>query len=293
MKQIIRFIACVVVFWAVCAHAQTPSQRVVFTSSNPPVSCTAGKLYSNSVTHKLYQGTSTGTCTDVTGGATFDPNDVTTLYVRDDFIGGNGSGGTIGELSWSASSATAAPTLTVVEGTYPRFGQIKVETDTTANHDANIYLGTPSGSIAKLGNLAANTNWDAYWIASLGSTALIRARFGFCYQMLSGVLPTDGIWIGYDTSNSDTNYVYETRAASTSTRTASAVAADTNFHKFRIRSTSAGTILFSVDGGSETGIATNVTTQNITPCAIVTTTTTAVKGFTADFFSFKATGLTR
>jgi len=36
------------------------------------------------------------------------------------------------------------------------------------------------------------------------------------------------------------------------------IAADSSFHHFRIRSVVAGTILFSVDGGSETAISTNV-----------------------------------
>lgn len=67
MKRLTLLITTLLLL-TVGVSAQTTSQRVVFTSSNPPTVCAPGKLYSNATTHKIYQGSSVGGCTDVTGG---------------------------------------------------------------------------------------------------------------------------------------------------------------------------------------------------------------------------------
>lgn len=48
--------------------AQVASQRVVFTSSNPPTVCSPGKLYTNAAVAKEWLGTSTNSCTQIGGG---------------------------------------------------------------------------------------------------------------------------------------------------------------------------------------------------------------------------------
>lgn len=53
------------------ASAQVNSQRVVFTSSNPPTACVAGKVYTNPSLSpaKAWVGTSAGTCTEIDASA--------------------------------------------------------------------------------------------------------------------------------------------------------------------------------------------------------------------------------
>lgn len=225
------------------------------------------------------------------GGTSFDPLDVTTLYFRDDFLSGNQSSGSIG-YGWIVVNDVGTLTTSILEGTYPRFGQIQIDTSGVSGDGGSFGLSSTNGVLNKLGNLSANTNWDSYWIVALNQTTSIKARFGLCFQNALRV-PTDGLFIGYDTSLSDSNFTFETRASSTSTRTASAVAADTSFHKLRIRSTVAGSIKFSIDGGAETTISTNVPTANLTPCTAMATITGSARSVKLDFFSFLMTGLSR
>jgi hypothetical protein len=64
-----RLTSIFVLLFPFLVHGQTSSQRVVFTSANPPTVCAPGKLYTNKTTSKVYLGSSVGGCTDVTGGA--------------------------------------------------------------------------------------------------------------------------------------------------------------------------------------------------------------------------------
>jgi hypothetical protein len=84
-----------------------------------------------------------------------------------------------------------------------------------------------------------------------------------------------------------------TVAASTMTDVNSTIAADTNFHTFRIRSVVAGTVLFSIDGGAETAIASDCPTTNQIPDFYLVTDSTVQKTLDIDYFSFRMTGLSR
>lgn len=66
MKRLL-FLIAVMFACAIGASAQVNSQRVVFTSSNPPTACVAGKVYTNPALSpaKAWVGTSAGTCTEI------------------------------------------------------------------------------------------------------------------------------------------------------------------------------------------------------------------------------------
>jgi hypothetical protein len=74
-----------------------------------------------------------------------------------------------------------------------------------------------------------------------------------------------------------------------------------NFHKLRIRGISSGKIGLTLDGGTERTICASgggdvsltLTTAALTPAFILCTDTTAAKSADADFFAFKARGLSR
>jgi hypothetical protein len=151
-----------------------------------------------------------------------------------------------------------------------------------------IYKGA---NIGPFGNLGGNAGWDCHMILkqSAGTGFAFRAGLVGSGQRV-GDAPTSGIWVRFDNASNDTQYTFETRAASTSTTsTTNSVANDTNFHHFRIRSTAAGTILFSVDGGTETSVATNVPTTAQMPCVQVLNRGGAAVTLTLDFFSFSST----
>lgn len=70
MKRIL-FLITVMLTCAVGALAQVNSQRVIYTASNPPTACVAGKYYSNPSLNpaKAWVGTSAGTCTEIDASA--------------------------------------------------------------------------------------------------------------------------------------------------------------------------------------------------------------------------------
>jgi hypothetical protein len=100
-------------------------------------------------------------------------------------------------------------------------------------------------------------------------------RFGF-FSNAANDPPSDGIWFRYGnttgcTSNlSDTTWIGESRASSTSTTVDTGVTvSDDTAYMLRIRSTTAGTILFSAASGggaysAEQSITTNIPTGTLT-----------------------------
>lgn len=127
-------------------------------------------------------------------------------------------------------------------------------------------------------NLAATT-FDYRCRAKLGTTSTITATCGF----------TDGtganqLAIGYDTTQSDTQWMCWMLKASTATRTAITGTLDTNYHDLRFRSVVAGTVLCSVDGGAEVSVNTNIPTVAMEPFAQVVTHAAAIENFHIDYF---------
>src|SRR6266576_1041716 len=57
----------IVLLFSLTVKGQVQSQRVIFTSSNPPTACVSGKFYSNPGLNpaKAWIGTSTGACTEI------------------------------------------------------------------------------------------------------------------------------------------------------------------------------------------------------------------------------------
>jgi hypothetical protein len=177
----------------------------------------------------------------------------------------------------------------------------------TANHPGiftSTASGTTAGNAAIIRPLSGTTasipplnvaGWTTVWIFKIASTSNQRLVFGLGDSVTCG-LPANGIWVRYDTSLADTKYTFEARSASTSTTsTTNSVNADTSFHTVKARSTSAGTVLFSIDGGTETSIATNVPTVGLFPVFVNCNASgsAAAAVLSADYFGFLWTGLTR
>lgn len=192
------------------------------------------------------------------------------------------------ETPWVALQivASCTPSQPVAQ-TYINQGIVRLTTGAVSGNGGVIYKGNGA---AVLGALQANTNWEANFIARVGQTATCAFRMGFVIQGQEAAdAPTDWMGIRYDTAAADTKYTFETRAASTSTvSVVNSINADTSFHHFRIRSTAAGTILFSVDNGIETSIATNVPTAIVKPFFQALTRTTAASFAEWDFINYVA-----
>ena len=121
----------------------------------------------------------------------------------------------------------------------------------------------------------------------------------------SGQTPTNGIYAELSSSAActaaltDTAWTFVARASSTSTRTATAVSAATDTaYRIRIRSVSAGTVLFSISTGggaftAETSIATNVPTAALAPTFEVHSCDSSNHIMYADRFDYLLTGIAR
>ena len=225
---------------------------------------------------------------------------------REDFISnGVASPGTIAagtgvqayDTPWQVRPITGGTTGTIfpATGAFQNPGQILFTTVATSGDGLVLVKNEGSGAVGALGSAAG---WEINMIFKLGQTTNCAVRAGVIAggQFITDP-PTDGIYVEFDTANTgntDTDFTWVTRKASTPNySTSHAIAADTSFHHFRIRSTSAGTILFSVDGGTEASVATDVPTTVLTPCIQFLPRANGAVTLTFDFYSFMcATGRT-
>jgi len=282
------------------ASVTRPLRRLPFASF--PGTCTAltdflARSDPATAGQVVYVCNAAGTGWDLVGdgGGTIDQ---TVATFSEDFLSSGTATNTLGANGWTIRNIGAAPSVAYVAATWPHLGQLRITTPAVIAQGGEIAID--SSSVAQFGALGSNAGWDTTIIFRLptGNTTNIRVRCGFRLGTANGVAePTDGIWIRYDTSAgfADAYFTFETRNASVSTTSiVNSIAADTSFHRFRIRSTTAGTVLFSVDGGTETAINTNVPTVGLTAFFnIVSDLDATAKSIDVDLFSWKATGLAR
>jgi hypothetical protein len=191
--------------------------------------------------------------------------------------------------------ATLVGTGTAVYGGYTNSftnpGGFSIQTPATLNTGLALYKVTTTNVGAPcLGALGSNAGWELNWILDVTSVALVCIRVGLCAaSTFTADPPTGGIWIRFDTAASDTVFTAECRSSSTSTTQVLATGPSANvFYRFRIRSLVAGTILFSVNGGAEVSINTNVPTVLLAPWMQLLARTAAAKTANLDFCSYMA-----
>jgi hypothetical protein len=301
-----------------CVSAYSSGTATVYLTATPVIS--ANGIVTSGGGAPVNSPAFTGIPTGPTAAAFSNSNQLaTTAYVDNNFKGVSVAGfrddfmsfsnlasiattGTeiISDTEWrgfgigSAGANTAGGNGTSTTFIHP--GVYGLETNSGATTGQGVVLTKVGGTVAAvmIGKLGANAGWEFNYVFWLPSAANISMRAGF--TIASGQTadpPTAGFWVRYDTGASDTDFTFETRSASTSTISASAVAGDTNWHHIRIRSITAGTILFSIDGSADTSIATHVDTGEMAPFIQLLTRTTATKQINIDFVSYMvATGRT-
>lgn len=175
--------------------------------------------------------------------------------LKDDFIGGTCSDGSIGELGWRLRTIGSVPACSSggASMTIGLLGNMEILTNAaaTAGQGGTLALDTQGGFT---GDLSSVGQWQLEFRFKINQTTATRFRIGF----LNGagdttVAPTDGMWLRYDTNVgfADTNFMFETCKASTCSSVSTGVAAEsTLFHRVRILSPSAGSLAFQLDGGT-------------------------------------------
>jgi hypothetical protein len=221
------------------------------------------------------------------------------IILEDDFMPTLLNSSIIGQLNWAArNDFNAGFSLSNIAGIANHPGILRLTASGAAVSGDGVEVDLGGNSFNGMAGLLALSNlaeWDAYFVVRLGTTSNIRFRCGFGGAM-SGGSPADFIGIRYDTSLSDTGWKGEARASGTPTTTSNLATADTSFHTFRIRCTSAGTILFSIDGGTELSLASGLPASSVAFVPqFVAVATASNPSFTLDidYFSFFLRGLSR
>jgi hypothetical protein len=213
--------------------------------------------------------------------------DGTTITFVDDFIGGNGATGPYGLGSWVGRGNGNTPQPQ--DGVYPNLGLMQIPSGSTAGQVEDIEL---QNSINPFGNMGGNTNWDAHFIFKLGQTTNTRMYVGF--QPQGGTIRTAtsaGIWLRFDTNASfgDAAFKVEVCNGTSCTVGSTTYTVDTNYHHLRIRSTTAGQVIFTFDSNADQTLTTNVPTAGLTAAFKIGNDTTASNSsMNVDFFSYKA-----
>ncbi len=221
------------------------------------------------------------------------------LSFKEDFTEGSTFSVTTSQLvtfeqNWHAVQiSSGTQTVAAQAGTFANPGQVLLTTSATSGQGVVIWRSGPGSSIASLGALGSNAGWEAHFIVGLSQTTSCAIRIGFAIAgQTAADPPTNGIYIEYDTANTgntDSKFTWVTRSSSSSTySTTNAVNADSSLHHFRIRSTTAGTIGFTVDGGTEFTTSTGVPTGAMAMFLQLLSRTSAAKSATIDFISYIA-----
>lgn len=261
------------------------------TGTSLPGTCSVGEEFFDTdatAGSNKYGCTSSNTWTLLGGGSSYDPMDRTKIQLVDEFASGSAGTDKSGALGWWNGNQAGSGSVTAQSPSGDRFGIMRITTGTSTNDETQMQLGTLQG---RWDNIA---NWEMQFIFRIASSAAsVRTVLGLL-ENNSGGATANRISIRYDAA-SDTVFKFETCASSTCTTNSSTVTvvADT-WYRGRIRSTSAGTILFSVDGESEVSHSTNVTSSTgLLPVIAVRTSTTAAKITDIDWWAFQRTGLSR
>lgn len=255
----------------------------------------------------------TGSGTTYTAGDNLDDSsntfhytaiDPSTVQIYEEFFSGSNTTGQIGHYGWMFTNIGAAPTIGKAVATVPNLGQVSMTTTATSGQGGSFSLGDNTSGFGALGNLTANTSWEAQWIFKISSTSDIRFRIGLAVSGATGgdVEPPDGIWLRYDTeaTYSDTAFNFICRSGSSNTTAAptGTMTAGTTFFRLKISSTVAGTVNFQLYDATGSSLATGscasgTPTASLVPRVTIATNTTAAKIATMDLFAFKMRGLSR
>jgi hypothetical protein len=232
----------------------------------------------------------------------FNPLDTSTFYYREDFTVYYSGGGSVTGFpaagwmvrTYGGGSNSVAQQASV----WPHLGVVR-EANAGAGKGSSIEFQGTNGE-THLGSLVSNTGWDSVFVFRLNNTAAIRVRMGYQYDV--SLVSTTYFGLRYDTTagitdthfqfcrtNNDAELCYDT-----------GVAADTNWHKLRMRSLVAGTILLTLDSGAERSICAagcdlNGTLNSIAvhPFLISAADDVGSVSMDIDLFAFKARGLSR
>ncbi len=160
------------------------------------------------------------------------------------------------------------------------FSSEEVLTGASSTNAANLFLTNVGGAVFNYSTVTFNTLIRA----AISATTSVSVFMGMSGVTGIGEAQADFVGIAYDATVPDATWECVARFNNGgATRTAiTGSVVDANYHNFRIRSTSAGTALCSVDGGAEVGVS--VPATKIDPELDIETRTGSTRNLKIDYF---------
>ncbi len=164
---------------------------------------------------------------------------------------------------FSLNQINGTGTLTWPQGqVWPTAGWMRFGTGGTAGNGSSLTYGGSSTLIVYfLPNLSGGAGWQFDWILRLNTLTNVGCKIGLTVGN-QGRDPGNGIGFRFDTNASygapDTQWTFWEEKAASTTVLASGITPDTNWHRFTLRCAVAGTVLFSIDGGTEQSLSTQI-----------------------------------
>jgi|GEM_PF-6373157 len=225
-----------------------------------------------------------------------------TAQTFDEFAPGSTTTLQIGALGWGSMGTGGVTTTNMSTATHP--GVYRSVSGTSANDGAGFRLDTNADAFFLA--TPSTGNWDSLFIFKPVFTGNVsHYLIGWVNDIAD--LPARGAYVrAYNSAsgcsannNSEGTFQFTNRDASTSTASASTQTITTDvWYSLRIRSTTNGTILYSLakgDGAPETevSIASNAPATGVSPVFLAITCDSNTVQIHADYFAFQMTGLTR
>lgn len=256
------------------------------TGTSTPGTCSEGETFFETDANKSWVCTATNTWTEIGGGSTYDPMDQTKLQLVEEFFSGSTSTTVAGALGWLIGNVTGAGGPSSVAASGDHVGIVRITSGSSSGDEV-------AGQLFPI-NRYDNSTFEIKFIFRIPSTITsVRTAIGLL-ENLGGATTSNRITIRFD-SSSDTEFKFETCSSGSCTTGNSTVTvvADT-WYTGRIRSTSAGTILFSVNGESEVSQSTNVpSATTLLPAFDVKASSNSARGLDMDWWAMQRTGLSR
>lgn len=207
----------------------------------------------------------------------------TSFTLIDDFIGGNITSGSIGALGWTLGQTGTTHTTTAMNGVADHPGILQRGTGATSGNAGTIHVRHPP-----IGPILLPATFDLTWIVRPNNVAAQTRIACGLLDAISTTIPNSGIYIEKDLAG--TNWIGVIKNVATVNRTATLGTAVANaWARLRIRRVlvaAVDTVLFSVNGGEEVGLASSLinAAQAAGPFAGVSTNEAVTKLLDIDLF---------
>lgn len=278
------------------------STKPIKSGTSLPATCAANEVFFKTdatAGQNLYFCTAADTWTQMSPPT--DPTDPSVLIIKDDFPPARGATDPTGELKWSTNVLSNIASSQAV-------GHPGIRTVPTGALDGDVAwlaLSYGASTLSPFGTGMPFTRWTSYNVVLVPASAAYCFSFATTAGSCAGfTADTPGVSIYFDTTAhtcsaagdawSTTNWMFTVTTGGATRCVDSGVAfvADA-WVKLTISSTSAGTILFSINGSVPISNPLAMGATSLTPNMLLTARSAGAKTLTVDFFSFKGEGLSR